>query len=295
MITFCVVVGIILSSCSSNNDDTRPRVVDEPHNEKRFTDREYQQHVQKLKEKVPPGFTVILQKPFVVIGDEQPDVVKLRAEKTIRWSVDMLKHDYFENDPLEIIDIWLFKNEESYTKYTREIFGDEPTTPFGYFSEEHRALIMNINTGGGTLVHEIVHPFIRANFPQCPPWFNEGLASLYEQCGEKDGHIYGYTNWRLQGLQEAITNDLVPSFEILTSYDEHTFYTQDRGTNYAQARYLCYYLQEHRLLVQFYHQCYENRKEDPTGYKTLHKILGEEDMDRFKEKWESFVLQLRFP
>ena len=24
---------------------------------------------------------------------------------------------------------------------------------------------MNISTGGGTLVHEIVHPFIEANFP----------------------------------------------------------------------------------------------------------------------------------
>jgi len=28
------------------------------------------------------------------------------------------------------------------------------------------------------LVHEIVHPFMRANFPECPAWFNEGLASL---------------------------------------------------------------------------------------------------------------------
>ena len=25
-------------------------------------------------------------------------------------------------------------------------------------------------TGGGTLVHEIVHPFLRANFPECPAW-----------------------------------------------------------------------------------------------------------------------------
>ena len=42
------------------------------------------------------------------------------------------------------------------------------TTPYGYYSAAHRALIMNIATGGGTLVHEIVHPFVRANFPQMP-------------------------------------------------------------------------------------------------------------------------------
>jgi hypothetical protein len=289
------VLGVTLSACSSNNEDTRPRVVVEPHSGNGFTDRDYEQHIKKLKEKVPPGFTIILQKPFVVIGDEKPEMVKLRAEKTIKWSVDMLKQDYFEKDPLNIINIWLFKDEASYMKYAREFFKDEPTTPFGYFSEEHTALVMNISTGGGTLVHEIVHPFIRANFAECPAWFNEGLASLYEQCGEKGGHIHGYTNWRLSGLQEAITNDMVPSFETLTANDDHTFYTQDRGTNYAQARYLCYYLQEHGLLVKYYHQFYKNRKEDPTGYQTLQKILGEEDMDSFKEKWESFVLTLRFP
>ena len=47
-----------------------------------------------------------------------------------------------------------------------ELFGDEPETPYGYFSAEHQALIMNIATGGGTLVHEIVHPFMEANVPE---------------------------------------------------------------------------------------------------------------------------------
>ena len=51
---------------------------------------------------------------------------------------------------------------------------------------------MNISTGGGTLVHEIVHPFVAANFPNCPAWFNEGLGSLYEQSGEVNGAIHGY-------------------------------------------------------------------------------------------------------
>ena len=46
---------------------------------------------------------------------------------------------------------------------------------------------MNIATGGGTLVHEIVHPFVEANFPGCPTWFNEGLGSLYEQSAERKG------------------------------------------------------------------------------------------------------------
>ena len=73
------------------------------------------------------------------------------------------------------------------------------------------------------------------------------------------------------------------------------FYLQDKGTNYAQARYLCYYLQEQGLLVKYYHEFRLNVDHDPTGYATLKKVLGVEDMKAFKKKWEAFVMKLRFP
>jgi hypothetical protein len=285
---------LLFSGCYHQGSAQEDReVVNDPH---AFTDEDYENHLLKLKKKIPDeSFTVILQKPFFVIGDEKPEKVKYRAEKTVRWAVDKLKQDYFSKDPDDIIDIWLFKDKWSYEKYAKELFGDEPTTPFGYFSDADKALVMNISTGGGTLVHEIVHPFVHSNFPGCPPWFDEGIASLYEQCGEKDGHIYGYTNWRLEGIQDAIRNGSVPSFKKLTSMRSYAFYSLDKGTNYGQSRYLCYYLQEKGLLVKFYHEFYKAREEDPTGYKTLKKILGEDDMVAFKEKWEVFVLNLSYP
>lgn len=262
----------------------------------RFTNADYAQHIMKLKKKIPhKGFTVILQKPFVVLGDESPQWVRRRATGTVKWAVDHLKKLYFKKDPLHIIDIWLFKNKTSYRKYTKEIFGDEPSTPFGYYTSTHKALIMNIATGGGTLVHEIVHPFMEANFQGYTAWFNEGLASLYEQCGEESGKIHGYTNWRLRGLQKALKGDGVPSFKTLLKTTSDQFYNQDPGTNYAQARYLCYYLQQKNLLVKFYHQFHKNRKKDPSGYKTLQEVLGEKDMKDFQKGWEKFVLGLSFP
>src|SRR6185436_8501716 len=106
------------------------------------------------------GFTVTVQPPFVIIGDEPAEIVRRRSTNTVKWAVDRLKKAYFKRDPTEIIDIWLFKDKASYEKNTKEIFDDTPTTPFGYYSAHHRALIMNIATGGGTLVHEIVHPFM---------------------------------------------------------------------------------------------------------------------------------------
>lgn len=260
-----------------------------------FTAADYARHVAGLKKKLPAsGFTVVVQAPFVVIGDEAPEVVRRRAENTVKWAVDKLKASFFQKDPTEILDIWLFKDKTSYEKHCRAIFHREPDTPYGFFSDKDRALVMNIATGGGTLVHEIVHPFVAANFPNCPAWFNEGLGSLYEQSGEENGRIHGYTNWRLPGLQSAIGKKRVPSIAKLCATTDRQFYEEDKGTNYAQARYLCYYLQQQGLLEEYYRRFRSNCAKDPTGYQTLQDILGQPDMDAFQKQWEAFVLKLRF-
>ena len=256
---------------------------------------EFERHVRELKKKLPDdGFTVVVVPPFVVVGDEKPEKVRRRAKHTVEWAVKKLKAAYFEKDPKEILDIWLFKDKESYQRNAKKLFRTKPDTPFGYYSAADRALVMNISTGGGTLVHEIVHPFVAANFPKCPAWFNEGLASLYEQSGEENGQIHGRTNWRLPGLQRAIRKNRVPSFKTLCSTTTNEFYMMDKGTNYAQARYLCYYLQQQGLLRKFYHRFRANCRQDPTGYETLKKILGREDIDKFQREWEEYVLKLRF-
>jgi hypothetical protein len=240
------------------------------------------------------GFTAVVQPPFVVLGNEAPAVVRQRASSTIGWAVERLEAAYFDQRPAEIIEIWLFADEQSYRDGAWTLFRQRPETPFGYYTPEHDALLMNISTGGGTLVHEIVHPYMRANFPSCPSWFDEGLASLYEQCGDEDGSIHGYTNWRLAGLQAAIRRDAVPSFAELTATTRDAFYEEDPGTHYAQARYLCYYLQEQGLLRRFYRDFVAAIDEDPTGYLTLQRVLDSPDMRRFQTQWERFVLDLSF-
>jgi hypothetical protein len=257
---------------------------------------DYEAHVKALEEKLSgKAFSIVVEKPFVVIGDDAPDKVRLWGEKTVRWAVERLKALYFEKDPDVILDIWLFKDDASYKTNVKEMFGREPSTPYGFYSDEHRALIMNIATGGGTLVHEIVHPFMEVNFPGCPSWFNEGLGSLYEQSAERDGRIVGRTNWRLAGLQQAIRKGKLPSFEKLTATTTTEFYDQDPGTNYAQARYLCYYLQEKGLLVKFYRDFRDAAAKDPSGLATLRSVLGADDMAAFQKEWERWVLELRFP
>jgi len=259
-----------------------------------FTDEDFDSHIQALRARLPhDGFTLVIQKPFVVIGDEPPERVKQRAEQTVHWAVDRLKREYFTQDPKRILNIWLFQDSASYEEHTEALTGRKPTTPYGFYSAADQGLFMNISTGGGTLVHEIVHPFIEANFPGCPAWFNEGLASLYEQSSSRQGRIVGLTNWRLKGLQTAIRKGNVPSFETLCGTTSRAFY-QGSGTNYAQARYLCYYLQERGLLQKFYRQFRADVKHDPSGFRTLKAVLGNVDMNEFQQQWESEVLTWTF-
>jgi len=254
-------------------------------------------HVAALRERLGPGaWTIVVEPPFVVAGDEDAATVKRRAEKSIRWAAEKLKQEFFAKDPDGYLDVYLFKDEKSYESNAIRLFGEKPTTPYGYYSSRHRALVMNIATGGGTLVHEIVHPYVEANFPGCPAWFNEGLGSLYERCTERDGRIVGLTNWRLEKLKEAIEKKETVPFEKLLGTSAAEFYGGDeRGVHYAQARYLCYYLQEKGLLARYYREFHAARESDPGGVATLKRILGAPDLEEFRKEWERFVRALTYP
>jgi hypothetical protein len=261
-----------------------------------FTKSQYAEHIAKLRKKLPSDdFTIVVTPPFVVVGDEPAETVRYRSETTVKWAVEKLKKAYFTSDPKQILDIWLFKDKESYQKNAKKLFGKTPDTPYGYFSSQDKALVMNISTGSGTLVHEIVHPFVAANFPNCPAWFNEGLGSLYEQSGEVDGKIHGFTNWRLAGLQRAIRKGNLMSFKDLCGTTDAEFYGKGGGAYYPQARYLCYYLQQKGLLQTYYRRFLADREDDPTGYKTLKAVLRRDDMDKFQQEWEAYSLKLKFP
>ncbi|MCA9247855.1 MAG: hypothetical protein KDA42_12085 [Planctomycetales bacterium] len=258
--------------------------------------KDYDEHIRQLQRRLADEeLHYVVEAPFVVVGNGSEAEVRRWATGTIRWAVDRLKASYFEREPTRILTIWLLKDKASYERLNQKLFGKKPGTPFGYYSSHDDALVMNISTGGGTLVHEIVHPFVEANFRDCPAWFNEGLGSLYEQCGDREGKITGYTNWRLAGLQRAIRADAVPTFRTLCATSNAEFYHADPGTNYAQARYLCYYLQERGLLRAFYRRFHQNHRRDPSGYASLVAVLGNPDMEEFESDWRKFVLKLKFP
>ncbi|MFT5682651.1 MAG: hypothetical protein ACI8RZ_003573 [Myxococcota bacterium] len=149
---------------------------------------------------------------------------------------------------------------------------------------------MNIATGGGTMLHELVHPMLHATFPKVPPWFNEGMASLFEQARwDDEGNLNGEVNWRLPGLQEAIATGELPPMSALMAADLATFYNEDPGCNYGQARYLTYYLQEHGLL----NEALQALRTEPADTTAVGSVLGVSSVDAWEQEvWRAWVMEL---
>lgn len=244
------------------------------------------------------GWPIAVVGPFILTGNLSKERLGDYAESLVRMALDRLRLDFFSRDPNEPVVAYLFADDATYRRHTREIFGEEPETPFGYYDGSKRALVMNIATGGGTMVHEMTHPLLRANFPGARPWLDEGLASLFEQCRDREGHLVGMPNWRLPGLHHALRAGIAPSFEELLSSDAASFYGEERGTNYAMARYLLYFFQEQGVLVELWRRLVAGGAQEDGGLRVIAAMaeqLGYADLGAFRRAWESFVLGVRYP
>jgi hypothetical protein len=255
----------------------------------------YEEHARDRREAYGAAFTVVAVPPFVVIGDGPPDWVKADASEVVGVAASLLKERFFRRDPAAIVDVLMLHTEASYDRYAGSFFG-RPSTPYGYYSPCDRAIYTNMTLGNGTLVHEMVHALMEANFPECPPWFNEGMGSLYEHTDLASGELRGRVNWRLNGLKRAIELGKTIALEELLEKGRGGFYDEKRsGLHYAMARYLLYHLQEKGLLHRFYHAFVAAHENDPTGLETLKKALGEKDLSAFQRRWEREVLTLPDP
>ena len=231
--------------------------------------------------------------PWLIAGDGGEQRLAAYRDRTILAAQKALAATYFDKEPAEPILILLFESAEPYCRLAKEWFGREDPPHFGYFMRERGVMLMNVGTGTGTLVHELVHALIAPDFPDVPDWFNEALASLYEQCTIDGESIRGLENWRLPALQSAIRDGkLRPLRELIE--DEDLYDAEHVGMNYAQGRYLLFYLQERGLLRDYYKRFREGAAEDRTGLKTLEAILAPRKLEEFEKDWREWVLGLRF-
>ena len=238
---------------------------------------------------------VVVRPPFIVAGDLSEDQLVAWHRHTIEPAARAMTASYFPKRPTAPITVLLFSGEPSYEHYAKTLFADTGVSIYGYYKRGQRVLVMNIATGGGTLVHELTHALADFDCPQIPDWLNEGLASLHEQCRFRaDGRgIDGLVNWRLPKLQEAIRHDRLRSLASLVSDDN--FREHDIGLNYAQARYFCMFLDSRGELQDFFRRWRAARKTDPLAVAAVRDTFAGMDWEAIDREYREWVLTLTWP
>jgi hypothetical protein len=234
---------------------------------------------------------VVVHPPFVVAGDTSRARLESHARHSVLRPAQAMWASYFDRKPDQVITTLLFAGAANYKKYAARHYPNGGVPYYGYYSPSSRTMAMNINTGGGTLVHELTHALIVYDFPNVPAWFYEGLGSLHEQCSVGERKITGLTNWRLPGLQKAIADgSLRPLAELITKRD---FYGRLQGVNYAQARYFVMYMQQKGLLRDFYRHFRKNHDGSGADVAAVEHVFGKK-IAKIEPAFIAWVKTLKF-
>ena len=258
-------------------------------------DKACSQTASRLEKQLGRQCHVIVRSPFVIGGDMEEKELEEWYNDTIGPAAKAMANCYFRVAPSQPITVLLFNGEQSYNYFADKLFNEAGISIYGYYKPNVRTLVMNISTGGGTLVHELTHALMDFDFPKVPDWFNEGLASLHEQCNfqqDRNGPwIEGQINWRLPGLQEAIRRDRLRSLKSLV--EENDFRGKLEGTNYAQARYFCLYMQEQGVLRDYFRTFRDSVQDDPRGVQAVTSVFPDKSWEELDSDFQAWVMTLK--
>ncbi|MBW2366464.1 MAG: hypothetical protein JRH15_01120 [Deltaproteobacteria bacterium] len=238
-----------------------------------------------LQELLPPTFMLAGAGRFAVVSELPRYITDTYIAYTISWLDGHMMRDYCRTAP-PVADktIYLFRHRRSYDFYSNKWIGQSLHGATAVMTPTK--IMVDASSGSGSLVHELVHGYLQADFPRIPDWLEEGLAELYEQSAEIDGRMVGLVNFRLRRLQDAMRKGQLISLKRLLTREK---VSDETDLWDAQVRYLCYYLQERHVLRAFYRSLRDNHDTDSTGVETLKRVMGKKNLKTIEREWHAFL------
>lgn len=290
-------ICFVLTLGSSGNSSSAPRpisvdVVSPLQNDQRSRLRQLCENVaQEIPTQLDRNCAVLIRPPFVIAGDMTEEVLERLHRDVVQPTARALNVGFFDVTPTEPITIVAFAKEAGFRDFARRVDHRQPDSYYGYYLRTHRRLVVNVSTGAGTLAHELTHALAHFDYPNMPEWFDEGLASVYEQSEFADtGHrLTGTDNWRVHHVLRAMhgnrlraTGDLIQGRSVRAN---------NESIDYAHARYVCLYLQDQQLLEPFYRKLRSRSETDPSGWQTLREIVGRESSEELDKDFHRWVVK----
>lgn len=240
-----------------------------------------------------PECRAIVRPPLVVAGDLPEAELDRWHREAIAPAAEAMAATCFTTPPDEPITVLLFGTEAAYAEHARRLLGREHVSPYGHYRPHLRMVVVNAAPGPGPLRHELAHALMAFDFPGAPDWLAEGLASLHESCRVRAAppQLQGETGRRLPALREAIRQNRLPPLRSLVA--DGDFRQGPAAVNYAQARYLCLYLQRRGALAQCYRAIRDAPATSRPADETVRRVLGSRPWAEIEADFRRWVMQLK--
>lgn len=235
-------------------------------------------------------FLCVQRRNFLVAGDLGATEYEYLVDGVLDYCSEALVKVFFDKGPVldKTVNIFVFRDYDSYESGLRRFLDMDPISPYGHYGHSQKYIVINYETGPGTMVHELTHALMSEDFPEAPIWLAEGMASLYEHCRAEGDVLKGDDNWRLPELKAALEKGDLTPLPVLLAMTPQVFRGASESLNYAQSRYFCKYLEELGLLPVIYKEFRDKYKQDPTGAKFISRAFGK-PLDTVEASWKRWI------
>lgn len=227
--------------------------------------------------------------------------------------------DRFDTIPSKAAYIVLFSSYDTFDKYSRQHYGIGGTENLGGYDRDRREIIVDVSAGEpslGSIGHELAHVILDEDFVLAPRWFNECVATVFEQPRwDEDGSLHGAKVGRryklltdalaspsmaplarfdtLFGMTDAEFLGFDPTVGVEATKKDPRLMKAARARNllhHAVARYACLWLDDldPPKLTAFYRAWREDYATDRTGKATFERIVGEPP-EAVQARWAAWV------
>ncbi len=288
--SFIIILFIILSillGCSEKRSDIKPDVSDSTESrvdvkenlselEETFPNFDYSSVINAQSGKMPNGMSITKFRFFVIFSDMNDELTYKLIDNDVRNTIEAMSGNYVNKLPEVVTPIFLFEKFDNYKEFVMENYDipENDISPYGFYKISKNVIVIRYVSWKGSILHEITHRFIKADFPNAPSWFDEGFASLNEKSTFKNGNLIGDFSFRILPLRRAINEDSYTGLRHLMETNDDELYGKRTSYYYAQSRYLLMYLQEKGLLEKYYKTFRDSYSKDNTGIIQIEDVTG---------------------